>query len=464
MPAAVAPPPAALALERPAAHATAPDPLLARQRHLAQIRWTPPPRGGPRPLVAVLDTGVDATAPDLAGVVMTGAARSFVPASPDPTSDPEGHGTHVAGIIAAAYGNGVGGSGVAAARILPVTIADADGRTTTTALVRGLRYASAMGARVINISFGGRGYSQPEQDAIDLAVRRGALVVAAAGNTGGRPGPPEYPGAYRGVLAVGALSASGRPLPLSARGPQVALAAPGENILSTAARGAGGVAPAALVPRTGTSMAAAIVAGAAARVIARRPSLSAQRVRAVLESTARDVPPSGPDVATGAGALDLAAALRAPVPPPEDPEPNDDPALAARTPPLLAGAGAATGTVRGRTGSWSDPRDGFRVVLRPGDTLTARLSGPAGSDLDLVLWLPGAPGGRRTATYARTWLAAASLGPTSSETITTTVAIGGVYTLEVQGAGGAVRYTLTARRDPPGGFRARARQSTMGLR
>jgi subtilisin family serine protease len=440
---AVPPPPPALAAERPAAHAVAPDPEAARQWHLPQIGWTPPRPGGRRPLVAVLDTGVDPSSPDLARVVLSGAGRSFVPESPDPSSDPEGHGTHVAGIIAAASGNGAGGAGVAAARVLPVTIADGEGGTTTSALVRGLRYASARGARVINVSFGGRGASRAEQEAIDAAVGKGALVVAAAGNSGGRGGSLEYPGAYRQVLAVGALGASGRPLALSARGPQVALAAPGEQVLSTAP-GPGG----ALVPRTGTSMAAAVVAGAAARIMAERPGLSAQQVRTLLEETARDVAPSGADAATGAGALDLAAALAAPAPPREDREPNDDAALAARTPPLLAGAGAARKTARGRTGSWSDPRDGFRVALRAGDLLTARLRGPAGADLDLALWRPDAPGARRTRAYARTWLAAASLGPTATEEITFTAPATGTYTLEVQGVRAASRYVLTARRAP----------------
>jgi subtilisin family serine protease len=397
--------------------------------------------------VAVLDTGVDPASPDLAGAVLSGAGRSFVPESPDPSSDPEGHGTHVAGIIAATSGNGVGGAGVAAARVLPITIADADGNTTTSALVRGLRYASARGARVINISFGGRGASRPEQEAIDAAVRRGALVVAAAGNSGGQGGF-DYPGAYRQVLAVGALGATGRPLAVSARGPQVALSAPGERVLSTAPRGVAGAGAGALVARTGTSMAAAVVAGAAARILAERPGLSAQQVRALLEETARDVAPAGPDAATGAGALDLAAALAAPEPPREDPEPNDDTALAAGTAPLLGGTGAAGRTIRGRTGSWSDPRDGFRVSLRAGDTLTAGLLGPAGADLDLALWRPGAPGGRRGSAFGRTWLAAASLGPTASEQIVTVVPATGVYTLEVQGVRTASRYALTARRAP----------------
>jgi subtilisin family serine protease len=438
-PAAPPPPLAAAAAERPALHAAATDPLAAGQAHLRQIRWTPPPRGA-RPLVAVLDTGVDPSSPDLAGVVLPGAGRSFVPSSPDPSVDPQGHGTHVAGIIAAATGNGVGGSGVAAARILPVTVADAGGRTTASALVRGLAYASARGARVINISFGGRGFSKAEQDAIDAASLRGALVVAAAGNTGGGA-EPVYPGSYRQVLAVAALGASGRPLAVSARGPQVALAAPGERILSTAPGGSP-----ALVPRTGTSMAAAIVSGAAARIIAARPGLTAQQVREILETTARDLPPAGPDPGSGAGALDLAAALAAPDPPRGDPEPNDDPVLAAATRPLLPEGGPTRRTARGRTGSWSDPRDGFAVRLEAGQRLTATLRGLTAADLDLVLWRPGARGGRRGPAYARTWLAAASLGPSSAESISFTASSAGLYTLEVQGVRTAASYALTARR------------------
>jgi subtilisin family serine protease len=434
------PPPLAAAAERPAAHATAPDPLAGSQAHLARIGWTPPARGGVRPLVAVLDTGVDPASPDLAGVVLTGAGRSFVPGSPDPTVDGLGHGTHVAGIIAAGSANGIGGSGVAAARILPVTVADAGGRTTASALVRGLAYASRRGARVINVSLWGRGFSKAEQEAIDRAAFRGALIVAAAGNTGGGA-EPNYPGAYRQVMAVGALGASGRPLAVSARGPQVALAAPGEAILSTAPGGSP-----ALVPRTGTSMAAAVVSGAAARLISMRPGISAQQVREILEESARDVPPAGPDAATGAGALDLAAALAAPDPPGGDPEPNDDPVLAASTRPLLPSDGPRRRTVRGRAGSWSDPRDGFVVALEAGQRLTATLRGPAAADLDLVLWRPGARGGKRGRAYARTWLAAASLGPSSAETLSFTASAGGAYTLEVQGVRGAAHYTLTAGR------------------
>ncbi len=441
------PPPApAIVAERQAAPVARPDPLIGRQGFLSQIGWTPPASFGRRPLVAVLDTGIDASDPDLAGVVLTGAARSFVPGVGHRAADPQGHGTHVAAIIAARTGNGLGGAGVAAARIIPVTIADADGSTTPASLARGIRYAASRGARVINISFGGRGYSRVEQDAIDAAVRAGALVVVAAGNDGGAPGGPEYPGAYRQVLTVAAVGPGGRALPLSERGPQVAIAAPGKNINSVPPRALPGVAAVGLVPRTGTSMAAAIVSGAAARLFAIHPRWSAQRVRAAMLDTARDVPPAGPDQSTGAGVLDLAAALAAPPPPPEDAEPNDDTALAARRAPILART--ATAVMRGRTGSISDPRDGFRVALAAGQPFSARLTavGATGADLDLALWRPGTPAGRRGPAFGRTWLVASSLGPTADERIDVVAPVAGVYTVEVEGLRGESRYTLAVRR------------------
>lgn len=438
MTAAVPPPPP------PAAAQQAPGPAgeaaRARQDFLRQIGWTPAPPTGQRPLVAVLDTGVDAANPNLRDAVV-GAARSFVPGE-DPLTDPSGHGTHVAGIIASVAGNGIGEAGVPRARILPVTIADRNGRATSGALVRGLRYASARGARVINISFGGKGYSRVEQAAIDDAVRRGALVVAPVGNNGGRVGPPEYPGAYRHVVTVAALGRDGRVLPFSARGDQVALAAPGELVASVQAGATG------LVERSGTSMAAAVVSGAAARVMAARPGVGAERVRAVLEATARDVPPAGPDRGSGWGAVDLRAALAA-VPPPSDREPNDTPGQAARMPPLL-GPGAASGRVLGRTEVWSDPRDDFRVVLRAGERVVVRLGPGAGAlpgmDLDLYMWRPGTPDGPRTPAFARAWLVAASLGPRSDEEIDVTAPVSGSYTVEVQSSRGAGPYVLTAAR------------------
>jgi subtilisin family serine protease len=424
------PPPAEPALVRPVSNLPS---------HLAQIDWTPT-RTAAAPLVAVLDTGVDPSAPGVAGVLVTDRARSFVAESPDPLTDTEGHGTHVAATIASvAAGNR--GPGV---RILPVTIAAPDGTTNPQALARGVRYAAAQGARVINISFGGTGFSRVEQHAINAATRSGALVVAAAGNSGERGGPAEFPGAYTQVLAVAALGANGRALALSTKGRQIAIAAPGERVVATAAASRGG----APEERSGTSMAAAVATGAAVRVWARAPRMSAQQVRTVLETSARDVAPRGRDVATGAGAVDLRAALRAPLPPREDREPNDDTVLARLMPPLLGVRGTDVRVTRGRTGSWGDPRDGFRIYLRAGDTLRAVLSGPASSDLDLVAWRVGTPARTRTPAFGARWSAAASLGPTSAERLVMRATRTGFYTLEVQGGRQPGPYRLTVRRSP----------------
>jgi len=413
------------------------DPLIAGQTHLAQINWTPASSSRVAPVVAVLDTGVDTASPDLRDAVL-GTSRSFAPGS-GPEEDREGHGTHVAGLIAARAGNGVGVAGVATARILAVKVADSTGRADTSSLVRGIRYALARRARIINISFGGGRLSPVEQEAIDDAARRGVLVVVASGN-GGRAAR-EYPGAYRQVLTVAAVDADGNPLTASTTGPQVALAAPGEAVLSTLPGGRYG-------QLSGTSMAAALVTGAAARVWQARPSLQASQVARILTGSARDVGPPGWDPATGAGVLDLRAALRAPTPPRDTAEPNDEPRQALRTRPVLP-AGAGAGAIRGVTGDWRDPRDGHRLVLGAGDGVDARLSGRAGVDLDLRLWRPGTPAPRRSRAFTRAWLAASSFGPASSERLRFTAPRAGTYVLEVEGYGVGAPYLLSVRRARP---------------
>jgi len=299
----------------------------------------------------------------------------------------------------------------------------------------------ARGARVINVSFGGEGYSPLEQEAVDDAARAGALVVAAAGNTGGGGSVRQYPGAYRHVLAVAAVGADETPLPGSTRGPQVAMAAPGADILSTAPDDG----QERYVPRTGTSMATAMVSGAAARLLSRQPALAPDQVWTTLTATARDVGPAGWDAGTGAGILDVAAALAAPTAAPDGPEPNDDPAEAASTRPLLA-PGAVRGQVGGRAVAWSDPRDDYRIALRAGDRVEARLTGPSGVDFDLVLWRPGTPRFLPGAAFARRWLAAASIGPGATEELGVSAAAAGVYTLEVRVARGFGPYRLSAKR------------------
>ncbi|MBI2684403.1 MAG: S8 family serine peptidase [Actinobacteria bacterium] len=420
-----------------------PDPLREQQSALNAIRWTPPGHARVRPRVAVLDTGVDSAA-DLAGSIAARDARSFVPGR-DPLTDPEGHGTHVAGIIAATSGNGIGIAGIADAEILPVTVADASGRATTATLVQGLRYAVSRGAQVVNISFAGSGYSAVEQAAVNDAVRAGVLVVAASGNGGAGPRRFEFPAAYRHVLAVAAVGADGLPRADSTPGPQVAVAAPGESMISTAPRLGETERYAA---RSGTSVAAPIVSGIAARLLGGARPLTASQLRSVILGSARDAGAPGRDDATGYGIVDLYAALRAPVPPSDGAEPDDDPQLADTQPPLLTAGGSARATVGGRTEAWSDPRDARRVWMRAGDTLDVSLTGAASTlDLDLIVWRPGAP----AAATPRLWAVASSLGPSSRESLRLVARTTGSYTVEVRigrGAGGP--YRLAVRRSTGG--------------
>ena len=387
--------------------------------------------------VAVLDTGADGSSPDLRRAIQVNLARSFVDDAP--LRDRSGHGTHVAGLIAATTNNGIGIAGVSNARLMIIKIADAQGRATTSTLVRGINAAVAGGAKVINISFGGAGFSQLEQDAILEARRAGVLVVAAAGNSGRLGSPTEYPGAYRHVLTVGATRADGQAIAESTRGPQVALAAPGKQILSTAPGGRFG-------RRSGTSMATAIVSGAAARLFARRPGIDVSQVHAILVASAFDTGSPGRDDAVGRGRLDLAAALAATRPAKDSQEPNDDAAQARRQPALLAAA-AGEVTVDGSVEGYSDARDDYGVALGVGDVLQVdALSGASDLDVDLVVWKPGAPVFAPGPGYTRDWLAASALRPGPVETLNYVATEAGTYSVEVQGGGGRGTYRLTVRR------------------
>jgi hypothetical protein len=422
------------------------DPLRRLQRHLGQIRWVPPSSAHDRVLVAVLDTGADPAVPDLKDVLDTDGARSFAPGTTDALIDTEGHGTHVTGILAAGIDNGIGISGVADVSVLPVKIADNLGKASTSSLVRGINYAVARGARIINVSFGGGGRSRLEQEAIDAATGAGVLVVAAAGNSGEKGSPREYPGAYRHVLAVGAVDDAGVPLPASTRGPQVALTAPGRDILSTSPTGAAG--SSGYTTRTGTSMAAAMVSGVAARAWAARPKLVVSQVATLLALSARDVGAVGPDEATGAGLVDLSAALARPAPTPDSAEPNDDPVQALKNRPLIGVSGTTKAATLGRLSQWSDPRDVYRVTLAAGDTITVSAVAPIGTDLDLVLWKPGTGRWYPDPNRAVRWVAASALGPTPAPSMELVADTDGTHFLEVRSVTGAGRYRLSVTRTP----------------
>ncbi|MEO8571864.1 MAG: S8 family serine peptidase, partial [Chloroflexota bacterium] len=170
--------------------------------------------GAAGPIVAVVDTGVDATHPDLGGRILAGT--NLASTDTDPTDD-NGHGTHVAGIIAATGNNGLGGAGVCwGCQILPVKVLDAAGSGYTSDVASGITWAADHGARIINLSLGSASASSTLASAVTYAQDRGIVVVAAAGNDGSTT--RFYPAAYPGVVAVGASTTSGTMISFSNRG------------------------------------------------------------------------------------------------------------------------------------------------------------------------------------------------------------------------------------------------------
>jgi hypothetical protein len=435
---------------------------LTGQAWLRTIRWRGVSRTYNRPpLVAVLDTGVAPQAAGLANRVDVQWAKSFAFGGGDPLRDTEGHGTVVAGIIATVASGGETSPG---AIILPVQVAGPTGQTSAQGVADGIRYAVSRRARIINLSLQGAGFSKIEQDAINEAVRAGVLVVASAGNSG--TDAREYPGAYRHVLAVGATDVSGVALPETTRGMQVALAAPGREIVAGSARGPDGGPR--FEARTGTSMAAAVATGAAARLLAARPTLTAAQVTEMLMATARGGR-DGVDRARGTGVIDLQRALKMTPPTLDSPEPDDDPPAARRLAPLVP-AGNSYGQRRGRLRTWADLRDGSVVHMREGQLLQAEATVANGQDVDMYLWKPGTPTYRTGAAFARTWLVAGAVNRGSRESLTYRAKEGGEYVLEIRLAGAVrlvrPRYTVTALvtggRPPTGTRTTPARSSTTG--
>ena len=298
------------------------DPRDAEQYGPTRIgaRALAPGRDGTGVTVAVVDTGVRASHPDLAPTLPDGRPRIatgtsfllFDPANGSAgTSDPNGHGTHVAGIITAARGNGQGGSGVApGAQVLPVRVLNSWGLGWSVDVTAGILWAHQQGADVINLSLGAPGSTPPEMDAAITYVTtdrsRGkapTVVVAAAGNSGPGSGPT-WPGSHPRAIAVAATDANDTVAPFSSWGSWVDVAAPGSGILSTCSNGD-------YCSMSGTSMATPMVAGAAAVLRQQDPGRGADEVRARLESTAVDLGSPGRDAAYGAGRIDLVAATGA---------------------------------------------------------------------------------------------------------------------------------------------------------
>jgi subtilisin family serine protease len=245
--------------------------------------------------IAVLDSGVDLGHPDLAGKVAAG--YDFVNNDNTPQDD-FGHGTHVAGIAAAQGNNGLGVAGVSwGAQIMPVKVLDRFGGGSYANVAAGIVWAVDHGAQVINLSLGGALPSLTLESAVLYAYHKGALLVAASGN-GGKD-QVLYPARYPQVMAVGATNFTNQPASFSNYGPEVDIAAPGENIYSL---GIGGT-----FVESGTSMSAPYVSGLAAILISFISD--AGKVRGAIESSALDVGPVGYDLYSGAGLIQMDSAI-----------------------------------------------------------------------------------------------------------------------------------------------------------
>ncbi len=280
--------------------------------------------------IAIIDTGIDETHPDLASKIVAG--YDFVDNDSNP-HDTNGHGTHVAGIAAALTNNARGVAGMDwYARIMPIRVLGYTGSGYTSDITAGILWAANHGADVINLSLGGKTYSQAMQDAINAAHAARVLVVAAMGNCryassscGTTPNPTSYPAAMTNVFAVAATASDDLYANYSQFGSHCDIAAPGGEmsyygdpggILSTM--------PSYSVYLTtvegfgqnydrlqGTSMAAPLVSGLAALVWSENPAMSPDQVQAIIEDTAVERGTPGWDVDHGHGRINAAAAMLA---------------------------------------------------------------------------------------------------------------------------------------------------------
>ncbi len=254
------------------------DPSYRSQWHLRRIvsplAWSLT-TGSDSVVVAIIDSGVYGRHPDLASKLVPG--WNFVRGNAD-TSDLMGHGTAVAGTVAAATNNGIGVAGVNwRSRIMPLVVVDETDYAAYSDIAAGIEYAVDHGARVINVSIGGPNSSYTLQRAVDYAWSKGALVFASAMNQG--VSDRYYPAACAHAIAVSATDANDRLASFSNFGNWIALAAPGTGILSTADGGGYGY-------WNGTSFASPIAAGVAALVLAVNPALTNAEVLAILQKTA----------------------------------------------------------------------------------------------------------------------------------------------------------------------------------
>jgi hypothetical protein len=340
---------------------------------------------GPGKPLTIVDTGVDLTHDDFAGRPNTTALNAQSTASSN-----EEHGTAVASMAAARFGNG-GVVGVYPQANLYVWDASPSGVGITVGdVVQGLDAAIHQGAGVVNLSLG----SQIDNPMLDrmIAVTQsaGVLVVAAAGNSGQLGSPLEYPASLPHVVTVGATDSSNQPAFYTSGSRHVDLAAPGDLVWAAVPVTAN---PAKWELVQGTSFASPIVAAAADLVWTLRPTLDWTQLAEILRASAQDMYTPGFDPFTGFGRLNIPAALTA-APVAADPqEPNEDVTYVKaggflhRAAKPLTAVGRKSGSISARLDFGDDPRDVYRLWI-PGKRAASVALQPTGGDVDLALWGP----------------------------------------------------------------------------
>jgi subtilisin family serine protease len=395
------------------------DPLARKQWYLTAIHafdswpvWPIKPALG-SVKVAIIDSGIDGSHPEFDNRIED--AVSFVDSTP--RKDSIGHGTFIAGLIAAELNNSTGIAGIGfPARLLVAKVVRADGTISPEAEARAIRWAADSGAQVINLSLAALRdpedpsldqYSSLEAAAVEYAIRKGAIVVAAVGNSDRAPRVPwryaSYPAALPHVIGVGAVAHDGSVPDFSNRDLFYNdLVAPGTDLVSTVPRDLPGDRPACAGYSTcgpedfrrgeGTSFAAGEASAAAAVLLAQRPDLAPDQVAALLERNAVDLDPDdgckkcapGRDETSGWGMLDLASALHGAAGdvPADALEPNDDAGTHAWTLDVDARRVRATLDV------WDDPTDIYRVFVEEGQRLGLTVDSRTVSTT-LSVWRPG---------------------------------------------------------------------------
>ena len=327
---------------------------------IADPNLAPPPVGDTSPLIALLDTRLDETHPEFGGSRTTTLG--------DRPLD-QLHGTATAAVAAAPV-NGVGIVGVwPGARALNIPLPS--NALTCSASATGVQKAIDAGASVINMSYGSQSLCRAEYNALQRAVSRGIVPVAAAGNEFASGNPPEFPASLPHVLTVAAVNASLNASSFSNANQAVDLSAPGENIMTAVPPGfdtADGTQDG-FMALDGTSFSAPMVAAAVAWVRQARPDLTPDQVAQAVRLSARDLGKKGFDVQTGFGLLNVGAALTR-QPPPADPlEPNDDMTFvngrSFGTPAPVVFDGRNRKRFVALVDAYEDPVDVYRVKVRP---------------------------------------------------------------------------------------------------